>query len=396
MSAGRPRQEWVGWGLLLAALLLVILWIGAPLQNLSRLDHCPYLACDFQVVYLPQAQHLYEGFVHRDWNYPPILAILLQPLAFLPVVWAVGLWTLFQVALIGFQSWCIAELLPGRRGPALGQAVALQLLCLPVIHSLKWGQVSMALGVAALCALRWGGAAGALLGLAAAVKLYPVLWLAGLWRDRRGLGWAVGGLLLGLGLPLLMLPWDQIQAFHQSIFRLQLQGHAQAIASAAALGGQGLQVSLYRWFVDGAGLGAEQHGPLLFELPRGIGVLGMAPLLGALVGLRSQDSYHRLAHLFCGLTLALQPGWHHYYTLLPLVWALGLSGRGWSLSLLSVGLSALPLLLLPGNSSFYALYTTWGGTTATMLLAWAALLLSGPAPSTIAPSLAGPRPPEEG
>ncbi|HNH49836.1 MAG TPA: hypothetical protein PKY30_22525, partial [Myxococcota bacterium] len=187
-------------------------------------------------------------------------------------------------------------------------------------------------------------------------------------------------------LPVLLLPWEQIQTFHQSIFRLQLQGHAQAIVSAAALGGQGLQVSLYRWFVDGASLGAEKHGALLLQLPVAYGLLGLAPLAGALLGLRSPEPYHRLAHLFCGLTLALQPAWHHYFTLLPLVWALSLRGRGWGLALLSVGLSALPLLLLPGNSGFYANYTSWGGTTVTVLLAWVALLLSTPAPSSPHPS----------
>ncbi len=400
MTTGPSRQDAVGYTLVFCAFILLVLWLDAPLEKLSRLDHCPYLACDFQVVYLPQAQHLYEGFVHGDWNYPPILAILLQPLAFLPTSAAVMAWTLLQLCLIGLQSWLVADLLPGRRSWALVQGLALNLLCLPVIHSLKWGQISMALGVAALCAFRWGGPAGALIGLAGAVKLYPAVWLAGLWRDRRGLGWAVGALVAGLGLPLLMLPWEQIQAFHQSIFRLQLQDHERAIVSAAALGGQGLQVSLYRWFVDGAGIGAENHGSLLLSLPAGIGVLGLAPLAGVLGGLRSRDAHYRLAHLFCGLTLALQPAWHHYFTLLPLVWALGLRGRGWALSLSSVALSALPLLLHPGNSSFYQTYTTWGGTTVTVLLAWAALIGNPPSsaevqggPAKQPTPLAGPSPP---
>jgi hypothetical protein len=197
----------------------------------------------------------------------------------------------------------------------------------------------------------------------------------------------VGALGFGLGLPLLLLPWEQIQAFHQSIFRLQLQDHGRAIASAAALGGQGLQVSLYRWFVDGAGIGAENHGALLVALPAGLGLLGLTPLAGVVAGLRCRDGLYRLAHLFCGLSLALQPAWHHYFTLLPLVWALGLRGRGWGLSLGSVGLSALPLLLHPGNSSFYQSYTAWGGTTVTVLVGWAALLLSPP-PSTENPAIA--------
>ncbi|HND29742.1 MAG TPA: hypothetical protein PLA94_07070, partial [Myxococcota bacterium] len=68
------------------------------------------------------------------------------------------------------------------------------------------------------------------------------------------------------------------------------------------------------------------------------------------------------------------------------VWVLSLRGRGWGLALLSVGLSALPLLLLPGNSAFYANYTSWGGTTVTVLLAWVALLLSTPAPTSPHPS----------
>lgn len=382
-------------GLTGAALLLLLCWSPALSANLARLDHCPYLACDFQVVYLPQARRLYEGFVHGDWNYPPLLAILLQPLAFLSTPAAVWAWSLLQLGLLAAQAGLCAQILPGERRERWAAGLALCLLCLPVIHSLKWGQVSLGIGLAAAYALRSGGPAAALIGIGAAIKLYPGLWLAGLWRDRRALGWGIGAALAGLALPALLLPAAQMQQFQEAVLRHQLAHHAGALVSAASLGGQGLQVSLIRWFIDGSTFGGADHAPLLVPLPGAITAAGLLPLIGVPVGMRSGDPDRRAAHLLCGLSLALQPAWHHYFSFLPFVWAVGLRDGRRGLTLASVAMSALPLALLPWSEQAYYLYTAWGGTTLSALLAWAALIRppSSPGSGGSAPAQRSATPP---
>lgn len=124
--------------------------------------------------------------------YPAFCALLLAPLAALPVAVASVVWCAAQVAAsCGFVLVVGRGLLRLPNRGVLGVAV-LAVTCFALLHNFKWGQVSvllsLAIAAAAAAALRGRLAlAGAVLGVAAAVKYYPawfVLWfvLRGQWR----------------------------------------------------------------------------------------------------------------------------------------------------------------------------------------------------------------------
>lgn len=130
-----------------------------------------------------------------SFMYPAFCALLLAPLAALPVAAASVVWCAAQVAAsCGFVLVVGRGLLrlPGRG--VLGVAV-LAVTSFALLHNFKWGQVSvllsLAIAAAAAAALRGRLAlAGAVLGVAAAVKYYPawfVLWFV-LQRQWRAVG----------------------------------------------------------------------------------------------------------------------------------------------------------------------------------------------------------------
>ena len=358
-----------------------------PRAVIALLDHCGVPACDFAKVYLPQARGLFEGFLDPRWFYPPLLAILLQGLAGLsdwPALWTwVGLNLAAAAALIGL---CQRQL-AARWGtfPALAAAIGLVTLALPVVHTQKWGQVSLMLSLLGLWALAWPGKrTGPLLGLAVAIKLYPVAWLLGPILRRDEIDWrAIGAWSLGLGvlLPLAVLGVDRSLPFVDAVASPVLGDHN------IALGSQTLQATCHRWFVNGLHGGlVEDTAPRLLALP-GPAVLAITVGLALLVGwcvyrMRHADRPLSVAATIIALALLLPPGWHHYFVLLPFVWAVVL-GRVPSLrspAAILVGLawllSALPLLLLTDGAGVYFTASAYGITTISALLTLVAGVLS--------------------
>jgi hypothetical protein len=211
-------------GALAAALALLVAWpwlrngAGWPALAVVEIDYCRALGCDFAWYYLPQIHALYEapGEVVRGWLYPPLLAILLQGLKWLPAQSAVYAWTALNAGFAaGLGAICYRELPRGPVG-ALG-AAALVSLSLPVLNCLVWGQLSIAiaLGAAAALARPWRGA-GALLGFLAALKIYPGLYLGvpllrRRWREVGG--GAATAALAGVAAPVLALGWSAAKPF---------------------------------------------------------------------------------------------------------------------------------------------------------------------------------------
>jgi hypothetical protein len=368
-------------GVLTTAVWGAMLWKGLALR-LSLLDHCRSWACDFQLYYLPQVRTLFEGSVHPDWNYPPLLAILLQGLGFLEDFWATLLWTGFNLGLVGILSRLCYK--------AAGWSGFFTVyLSLPVLHALKWGQLSLVVVVLVLVGLG-KKMEGICIGLAAALKVYPLLLFFGpLQRRGQGLGVVLGSLLFSVA----VLGWTHFEAFGQAILKHQLINQQEALKSAAALGGQGLGVAFYRFFISGQGINHPDARPLLFSLPEAVVWLG--PMLGLGSGFflcwRSRHP-HRLLHLLSGLTLAMQPSWHHFFCFLPLIQAHCLAGKSRILGLTSVLIGAIPLLFLPFDSRVYYPFSLWSGTTLAVLVAWLGLALQDLDPVSLRPRLDDPAP----
>jgi Glycosyltransferase family 87 len=271
-------------------------------------------------------------------------------------------------------------------------AVALSVASLPVVHDVKWGQVSLLTSVLALLALSSPGrSSGPLLGALAAFKVYPAGYLLApvvrrAWR--LVLVALVVAILCGVVLPALVL--GTIPSWALARIMLSSATHQDQWAngfSTAYYGGQALGPSLTRWFSDGGHVDVSPAGapPSLVALPEAaMDVLGLVAALVLLVLTivalaRERPSAARAAALsMTTITLLAQPGWHHYFAFLPFAQAVALGDPGAPrrarvLGALSWLVAAVPLALLPLVPGIYFMYSAAGGTTIAALLAWAAL-----------------------
>ena len=72
-------------------------------QNIviRQVDHCPQLGCDFTRHYFPQAEFMSQNLktFQTGWFYPPLLAIMLQPLVWLSQ--PLFIWIGIQIVFMG-------------------------------------------------------------------------------------------------------------------------------------------------------------------------------------------------------------------------------------------------------------------------------------------------------
>jgi alpha-1,2-mannosyltransferase len=153
----------------------------------------------------------------HGYVYPPFLALAVAPLAALPLAAAAGLWYAINLALI------LASLRAAQRALATGLPSAAARWALPAAavglggvfaDNLALGQANLALLALTVTAVLWlldgrrERGAGALLGVACCIKMYPALLLLpallrGRWRA--ALGFAAGLLVAGVLLPAAVL-----------------------------------------------------------------------------------------------------------------------------------------------------------------------------------------------
>jgi Glycosyltransferase family 87 len=268
---------------------------------------------DFMGPYLETARgFLAHGRPAQGFLYPPSFALVLLPLADLDPGRASWLW-------LGFELLCSAALvgmglaLAGPRirwhGPAL---LYVALTSVPLAHNLHWGQVSVPLGALVLAAALAQGRRSrrafvpeALVACAAAIKVYPLAFLA-VPLARREPGRVALGLVLALflavGLPALAIgpqaTFDFLGAVGEELARRRgpyfASGNAQALAPVLA-----------RW--------------------TGLGSAGLLWVLGAALALSQAKLLCRVARDPAGayglvaacLPLVVEPHWPHYFVWLP-------------------------------------------------------------------------------
>jgi hypothetical protein len=165
--------------ILLAVLYYRMAWKDVP-GLVTALDHCRDLFCDFTRQYYPTGRDLFiTGRPTNGYYYSSFFALWLVPFGRLALDVAVLFWGLFQLATI------LLLLLPGeyflKESPqALVLHVALLAFSMPLLHNLKWGQISILVTGCILATLflyrrGYGLGAAVLLGLATAVKYYAAL-----------------------------------------------------------------------------------------------------------------------------------------------------------------------------------------------------------------------------
>jgi hypothetical protein len=152
------------------------------------IDHGDLLFADFVHHYYPTVEGpLRHAAPAGGFFYPAAFAALIAPIGWLPLGAAEIVWALLQ---LGCVLWAATELVrEGARMPLAALGTVLTITSIPLLHNLKWGQVSIlilaAAGGAFLAYARGQkNAAAVLLAIAAGIKGYPLVFLG--WFVLRG------------------------------------------------------------------------------------------------------------------------------------------------------------------------------------------------------------------
>jgi len=242
----RPTRALPTWSLVVAA---VLAWLLAGLLTLHWGG-----AADFDLrIYRDAEQHIAGGHTytlhfsraHLRFTYPPFALLLLSPLRYIPLVplelvwWVLGaaaLVTLSYLALTGATS------LRGSRSVAIAALVAGVAQCAlePLRSNADYGQINvflMLLVVTDLTRVRqpWRGL---LVGLAAAIKLTPLLYLAYFLvvRDLRSALRGAAAFLGAAALSWLILPSDSLYYWVHQVAQPQHTGNVNYVSNQSWLG----------------------------------------------------------------------------------------------------------------------------------------------------------------
>jgi alpha-1,2-mannosyltransferase len=181
------------------------------------------------------------------FTYPPFAAVLLRPLAYLPVGVTIALFTAATVAALAVTTWWLVAPLADRlrvpRWYAAGLAIPLVFLVEPIRETLTFGQINMLLIMLILADLlfgvprnaRWAGVG---IGLATALKLFPGIFIGYLLATRRwraaavASGTAVAATLLAAALA----PRASWQFWTGALWATERVGHTEYTANQSLLG----------------------------------------------------------------------------------------------------------------------------------------------------------------
>jgi alpha-1,2-mannosyltransferase len=290
--------------LLVTQAVVLVIW---PAAHLLMIDLQVYRAGGEAVL---RGTRLYDGGILLDlpFVYPPFAAVVFAPLTVLPVAVLKVLWTVLNLALVVFvarRSVVVMGMPLGAAPTALLVAVVLALD--PVRTTLYLGQINVVLLALVLADLtgrrssRWRGVG---VGLAAAVKLTPLIFVAYLLLVGRLRAAATAMLTFAaaIGLGFLLAPADSVVYWVQGTFAA-----ANRISDVAATTNQS-------W----GGLLARADAPS-WTYPVGAIAIGAGGLAVAVRVHRRADEL--LALTLCGLlSAAVAPfAWsHHFVWVAPL------------------------------------------------------------------------------
>lgn len=332
---------------------------------------------------------------HWHFNYPPLFAILMTPLADAPPgesqagllpFWAcIAIWYTINVAFLMLAVHLLASALEAvsARDEIRGQPAFCRrwwylrivpiLVCLPPVGlSLMRGQVNMVLllllaGLASSSLRGRNGAAGLWLAGAICLKVIPAfLLLYPLWRrDRRCLLFCAYGLLVGLVLvPLLALGPTRAVASYQSFIAgvlgpgLGLSTHparAHELLEVTATASQSLQATLHNTLHPHRWYRPNHATDTVVWIGRVVGLAFTAGTLLAYGWRRKRDGLDSLVLLGCLVLcmLLLSPICHLHYFTLSILLIMGLTLSEWenrSDLRLSPGLSVLLIANVVANA----------------------------------------------
>ncbi|MBX3202557.1 MAG: DUF2029 domain-containing protein [Labilithrix sp.] len=307
-------------------LLLRLKW-SALRDAVGAIDHGDVLFADFVNHYYPTVHDsLREGTPPGGFFYPAAFAALLAPIGWLSLGGATVAWAIIE---LGCLAWAatrlVREAAPDRALLAvLGATVTVT--SVPVLHNLKWGQVSiliLAATAGAFVAHARGKRtlAAVLLGVAAGIKGYPLVFLA--WFIAKGdYRFALrAGAACALTLVLLptMVMGPSHALFVQRISTGSMLGAADGVLRD--FNSQYAPAVLSRYYVGG--WDATPPGAIAWAKLGSIAAVGVVALLVVIV---ARSTAPRIAArremlgfvlIACTVPFWLRTSWSHYFVHLP-------------------------------------------------------------------------------
>lgn len=334
------RPVLVGAGVVVACVAVGALaagWDAPPVVDLRVYREAARSVLDGHALYPPGS----GWAVGRPlpFTYPPFAALLLLPAALVPIGSAVAVWWLLSFGCLWWLAHrSFADLLAplgplGRYAGSLVAAVAALLVVDPVVRVFAFGQVGLVL--AALClrdldlGVRRSRAAGALVGLSAAVKLSPGAFVLTYFAARR---WRAVATAATVVLACWLAAAFLLPADTRDWLGLVLDAdRVGPVGSAFNLSWHGLVLRL---------VGAGTLATVLWLL------LAAASLAVAAVrsgrALTEGDAVGAVTVMGLGIVLAAPVSWsHHVVWVVPLVGLLVGTGRSWRRWLLAAAVLAV-------------------------------------------------------
>jgi len=288
------------------------------------------------------------------FTYPPFAALLFAPLDWLPVTAGRVLVTAATVLALPVTSYLALRLPSGpscrwgilRRDQAAQLALAFSAAAIwlePERTNLKYGQVNVFLVVMVLADLAWierdrdRGLGGALIGIAAGIKLTPALFAVYLLATRRYRAAATAGAAFAatVAVAFALVPGDAARYWGLSFLDPAHVGRIQNVANQSLLGA--LARVLHTLAV----------GPVWFPVAAAVGAAGI--LLAARAGRAGQAAQ---AFALCAVTsLLVSPiSWSHHWVLAvpALLVALVAAARRWPGRSAALGLAAVAAVAAAG------------------------------------------------
>jgi hypothetical protein len=175
---------------MLAGVLLLRLQWKSVHDVVVAIDHGDLLFADFVHHYYPTVEGpLRHVAPAGGFFYPAAFAVLIAPIGWMPLSSAQIVWGLLQIGCVVWAGTRLVRAAAPDRPLLAALGSMLTVTSIPVLHNLKWGQVSiliLASAGGAFLAYARGlrNVAAALLGVAAGIKGYPLVFVG--WFVARG------------------------------------------------------------------------------------------------------------------------------------------------------------------------------------------------------------------
>ncbi len=311
----------------LACVLLLRLKWHTTRELVVAIDHGDLLFADFVHHYYPTVTDgLRQGAPAGGFFYPAGFAALLAPLALVGPTTAKLVWGALQLACIAYAATTLVRAAVPERPLLALVGTALTVTSIPVLHNLKWGQVSLPIlaAVGAACVQYTRGrrnVPAVLLAIAAGIKGYPLAFL-GTYVARRDTSF-VGRTLAACLFTLVVWPAIVMGPAHALFF--------QRVSTNAVMGAADGVLKDFNSQYAPAVLGRYSGGWDAMAVDvRAMGELGCIAALVAIAGLVwvvARSKAPRLAErsdllsfvlIACSVPFWLRTSWSHYFVHLPL------------------------------------------------------------------------------